>query len=172
MKQLENVRVLTTVALLVAIGIVLGFFKIPLSDQIQIYFTSIPVAITGFLFGPMVGFVSGILVDLGSFLVKPTGAFFPGFTLTVGLNGLIYGYVLWKKQGKWVEVGIAQLGVSIVSNWFGNSINLMIMYGTPLWTLLMARLPKEIIMFPIHAFMIYLAIQAIKKTKIKGLVHE
>lgn len=165
MQKLKDVRTLTTTALLIAIGIVLGLFKIPLTETIQIYFTSIPVALSGFLFGPAIGFITGILVDLGSFIVRPTGPFFPGFTLTAGLNGLLYGMLLYKKQGTVKEIGIAQVAVSLISSWIANSCNLFVMLHTPLAVLLVSRLPKEIIMTPIHGLMVYLGIQAVSQIR-------
>lgn len=168
MKKLQDVKTLTTAALLVAIGIVLSLYKIPLSETIQIYFTCIPLAISGFLFGPAIGLCTGVLIDLGGFLVRPTGPFFPGFTIIAGLNGLIYGLFLYKKEGTILQIGIAQAIQTIFSSWIGNTINLMIMYHMPFFPLLISRIPKECIMYPIYTFFITVAIRAVSGIQQKG----
>ena len=91
---LRDIRVLTSAGLLSAIAIVLGFFKIPLTQIIEIRFMVLPVAAAGWLFGPVVGGLVGIVADVGGYLIKPTGPFFPGFTITSMLSGVIFGCVL------------------------------------------------------------------------------
>ncbi len=94
MSQLKNVKVLTTCAMLLALATVLGFFKIPITNLIEIRFSSIPLAIGGALFGPVVGAVLGAASDILQFVAKPTGVYFPGFTLTSACSGFIFGAVL------------------------------------------------------------------------------
>lgn len=43
------------------------------------------------MFGPVMGFVCGGLGDLIQFVIKPTGAYFPGWTISAALAGFIYG---------------------------------------------------------------------------------
>ena len=75
MQKLKNVRVLTVSAFLVAIATVLGFFKVPITELIEIRFQYLPIAVGGAMFGPAVGGVIGMLADVLGYLVKPTGAF-------------------------------------------------------------------------------------------------
>ena len=72
-----NTKTLTVAAMLTAVGIVLGFFKLPINQLIEIRFGSIPIALAGMMFGPGVAGVVGALTDIGGYLVKPTGPFFP-----------------------------------------------------------------------------------------------
>ena len=92
-----GVRTLTVSAMLIAIGVVLSFLRIPLSTITEVTLTGLPIAVGGFLFGPVVGFMIGALIDVCGFLVKPAGPFFPGFTLSTGLIGMIYGLFLYRK---------------------------------------------------------------------------
>ena len=64
MSKLKNVRVLTGAAMLLAIAVILSFFKISLTEVMEIRFSNIPVAVAGMLFGPGVGGVVGALSDL------------------------------------------------------------------------------------------------------------
>ena len=84
----RDIHVLTNAGLLTAAAIFLGFFKIPRTDIIEIRFASLPVAIAGYLFGPVIGGAVGALSDLGGYFLKPTGPFFPGFTITSMVSAL------------------------------------------------------------------------------------
>ena len=52
-------------------------------------FSSAVVMFSGIAFGPAMGAIVGVLTDLLSYLVRPLGAYFPPFTLTAALIGLI-----------------------------------------------------------------------------------
>ena len=94
MRKLMNTKTLTAAAMLSALGIVLGFFKIPINQLIEIRFGALPVEMAGQLFGPAVAGVVGGIVDIGGYLVKPTGPFFPGFTFSSIVGGIIFAISL------------------------------------------------------------------------------
>ena len=48
------------------------------------------------LFGPGVGGAVGALSDILGYAVRPTGPYFPGFTVTAALSGVIFGLLLGK----------------------------------------------------------------------------
>ena len=98
MDKMRNSRILTASAMLLAIAVILGFFKIPVNQFMELRFAFLPIACTGMLFGPFVGGVVGALSDILGYLVKPTGPYFPGFTVTQILSGVMYGLVLYKKE--------------------------------------------------------------------------
>ena len=58
---------------------------------LKIGFGSVANEFVYYLFGPVLGVVYGCLLDLVKFVAKPTGAFFPGFTMVTMLAALIYG---------------------------------------------------------------------------------
>ena len=82
MEKLKDVRYLTTAGLLLAAATVLGFLKIPITQLIELRFQFLPVAMAGLLMGPAVGSMVGALTDILAYLVRPTGPYFPGFTLS------------------------------------------------------------------------------------------
>lgn len=165
MEKLKDVKVLTTTALLVALGIVLGLFKIPISETIQINFMVVPYALAGFLYGPFIGALTGILVDIGGYLVRPTGPFFPGFTLVAGLSGLLYGVILFRKEPTLTRVAFAQGLQTLICGILGTTVNLVIMYGMPFWGLLVSRIPKEIILYPVYTALILLLTKVVQQIR-------
>ena len=80
-RQLKQVKTVTVCAMLGAVAIVLGSLSIELGSTLRIGFSGIPNEIVHMLFGPVVGSVFAGTMDILKYLIKPTGAFFPGFTL-------------------------------------------------------------------------------------------
>ncbi len=163
MNQLKDVRVLTTTALLVAIATVLGFFKVPVSQLVELRFAFLPIAASGMLFGPFVGGVVGLLADVLGYLVKPTGPFFPGFTIATMVEGVIFGALLYKKKLTVPRVIVANLIETVAVSLIINTINLMILYGNPFWVVLSAKLLKNAVMFPINTCLLYFVLKYLQK---------
>ena len=95
--ELKQVRTLTIMAMFGAISIVLGYFTIVIGDYIKIGFSTIAGQMVYYLFGPVVGGCFGGALDILKYIVKPTGAFFPGWTFGAILAGVLYGMVFYKK---------------------------------------------------------------------------
>lgn len=83
---------------LTAMGVVLGRF-IPILNVLtsKYDFSFAAVMLAAYFVGPLGGAVVGGLVDLIGALLFPTGAYFPGFTATAALTGLVFGLLLYKK---------------------------------------------------------------------------
>ena len=178
MKKLKDVRVLTTCALLLALATILGFFKIPITQIIEIRFGSLPVAVAGAFFGPVLGGIIGALSDVLGYLVKPTGPFFPGFTISTAVGGVIFGMILYSKDHKpsLLRIFIAQLVYTIVVGLLINTLNLYFLYGnvsagiSGYFAYMSTRLLKEIIMLPINTLLLAAVIKPAFFLKNKGAV--
>ena len=63
-------------------------------NSIKFTLSSAITMITGIVCGPLMGFFSGVIVDILTFIIKPGGgAYFPGFTIAAGLTGLMAGLI-------------------------------------------------------------------------------
>ncbi|MDQ9826908.1 folate family ECF transporter S component, partial [Acinetobacter sp. 163] len=92
LRALSRTRTITTVGLLLAIQMVLASYGvIELSDSMKVSLAHLALAPTAILFGPVAAGLQGGLSDLLGFLLKPTGPYFPGFTLSAALLGVVYG---------------------------------------------------------------------------------
>ena len=69
-------------------------FAITAYPSFKISFAGLPVKLAGYLLGPLVGAVTGFLTDIISFLFLPT-FYFPGYSLTLAITGMIPGIVMW-----------------------------------------------------------------------------
>lgn len=161
--ELKSIRNLTFCGLMMAIAVFLSLFSVQVNDIIKITFAFIPDAIVGMLFGPFTGMAFSGIADIVRYIVKPTGAFFPGFTLSAMVSGLIYGLVLYKKPIKLSRCFWAVLSVTIFSNIMLNTIWLHIMYGIGWKYLFTVRLIKELILLPINTIMIFTLSKALEK---------
>lgn len=170
-----NTQQLVTMALLVALDIVLSRFASLNLWNTRIGFGFVPVVVAGMLLGPFKAALTAAVADVIGALLFPTGAFFPGFTVTAVLRGIMYGVVLKivpeqlaKKYGvasifdapeefaskfkkDWI---LLALGTTLVDQLgFGmllNTLWLSILYGAPYSGLLVSRLPQIGILLPVE----------------------
>lgn len=109
-----------------------------------------------YLFGPVAGAVYGGVLDLVKYVVKPTGAFFPGFTLNAMLGGVLYGTILYRKPLTFRRALWADLVVALICNIFLNTLWLSMMSGKAMMVLLPMRVLKNLIKWPVDAALFYL----------------
>ena len=174
-----SVSVLTASAFLIALGVALSFLRIPLSTVTEITLTGLPIAAGGYLFGPWIGMLIGALIDICGFFAAPKGAFFPGFTISTALMGMIYGLFLYRKlwenearrksllstgeKGLVLRVILSHLLKTVFISLLLNCFWLSVFYGMSFSAVFLASIPKEAINFPIEAFLIYSVVRILKR---------
>lgn len=154
-QELRQVSTITTAAMFGAISVVLGYFTIVIGDYIKIGFSSIANEFVYYLFGPVTGGLFGGILDIMKYLVKPTGAFFPGFTVNAVLAGVLYGMILYRKPINLLRVLAAKFTVLLICNVLLSTLWLSMMYGKGFLILLPARALKNLVMWPIDSLLFY-----------------
>lgn len=154
-RELKDVRALAMTAMLLAIAVVLGFYSLQVTEFIKIGFAFLANEMTGMLFGPAVGGILGAAADILKYLVRPTGAFFPGFTISGALSGVIYGLVLYRKPLTIRRVALANGLVTVFINLCLNTYWLTLLYGDAFLAILPARAGKQLILYPIYVALFY-----------------
>ncbi|MHB8127456.1 MAG: folate family ECF transporter S component [Mobilitalea sp.] len=170
-KELKKLRTITLCAMFGAISIVLGSLTIMVADFLKIGFSFLPNEFIFYLFGPVVGAIYGATMDILTFLVKPTGTFFFGFTVSAILNGLLYGVGLYKKPLSLKRILIVNVVQMIFINILLNTYWLTILIGKGFFVLLPLRALKEFIMFPIKTILLFSLIKAVEATGILDVFH-
>ena len=154
-KQITLVALFSTLMVILTqfFSIYIPFFGI---NGSRIGFGHIPLLLSGFLLGPLAGAATGAIGDIIGGIVFPTGgAYFPGFTLSAIVVGLIPG--LGKKiAGKrilkpWMIIFIVII-TEIISSIFMNSLWISMMAGTPFWASFAARAPFSAIKAVVYGF--------------------
>lgn len=162
LKAFQNVKVITFLAIMGAVSVVLGYYTIAIGDFIKIGFSGLPNQIICHLFGPAVAGIFAGLMDIVKYLIKPTGAFFPGFTVSAVLGALIYGFAFWNQKITLLRVFLATLITALVVNVCCNTLWLSILYGKGFLALLPTRILKQVIMVPIDSVITYLVLTRLK----------
>ena len=162
----QNPRTLAITALLVSVNIVLGYHTIRFSDSLRIGFGFVTQPIVAMFFGPLVCCITGIMQDVISLMLQPTGAYIPAYSLSVGISGMFYGMVLYQKKPTILRVLSVELLVIVVGNVLLNSIALAPTVGSGFVGILPARIIKNILVFPIQSIVVYLILSFMKKNKL------
>lgn len=112
MSENENgitLRRLTVSALLIALDVVFTRLLAINTPLMKIGLGFAAVAVSAMLYGPAWAALTAALGDLIGALLFPTGAYFPGFTLTAALTGLIFGLFLYRREKSWLRAFFAAL---------------------------------------------------------------
>lgn len=148
--------------ILLALLIVLNRFVSIKTQLLVIDLTFIPLMMGSIWLGPKYTTLIAVLGDFLGAMLFPFGAYFPGFTVSAGLVGLIYGIFLYKKQGKEmtnkqfiIRLIISNLLVLGVVRIFITSLWLKILYGQAFWVIVSTRVLTQVIMFPICVVTIF-----------------
>ena len=166
---MKNVRVLTTAGMLLAISVVLGFFKIPITELIELRFSFLPIACGSMLFGPVVGGIMGAASDIMGFVARPTGPYFPGFTISAAIQGIVYGLILYKKPVTVRRIVTAQLIDTVLISLVLNPLWLSMLYGQGFWAVLTARMVKTAVMFPINTVLLMSLLKPAQRYEMKHM---
>ncbi len=163
-EELKDTKKLTAVGMLTAVAVLLGFFAtIQIGDSLKIGFSFVANELTAMFFGPVTGGIMAGVSDILKLIVKPTGAYFPGFTVSAVLGGMIYGFILYKQPISLKRIIIAKLIVTIFINTLLNTYWLSLMLGKGFLILLSGRILKQIIMLPIETFVFYIVAKPVEK---------
>lgn len=148
-----EVKTMVSCAVLIAAAIVLSRFFSINTWNLKIGFTFVPVFLAAYLFGAKGGALVGGIADFLGATLFPIGAYFPGFTLTCALNGVVYGLLLHKKQSTLrilIAVCISQLVLSLMLN----TLWISILYGSSFTALLLTRVVQCLVMLPVEFIII------------------
>ena len=169
-KELKSVRTVTTMAMFAAVGVILGSLTIQIGDFIKIGFSTIANQFVYYLFGPAAGCFYGGALDVLKYLIKPTGPFFPSWTLSAMAAGVIYGSFFYKKKLTVWRVLAAELTVSVICNMFLGTLWLDIMYGKGFFVLLPMRVFKNLVMWPVNSFLFYTMAWAMEQSGVFRMI--
>lgn len=139
-KNEEKIFTLVCLALLTAMQVVFArFLVIPIGAAMRFSLSFIPVVIAARRFGVLGSVSVYALGDLMGAVAFPTlGAYFPGYTLTAAVSGLIFGLFLRKKTTPLnviISVVLSQVCCSLLLNTMWISIQ----YGSEFLPLLASR---------------------------------
>lgn len=130
-EEFGSLKALVAMAMLLALRIALSFATtIQVTENLKIGFTIFPTAVACMMFGPVPGMFMGAAADILGLMLKPTGAYFPGYTLDAMVAGMIYGIGFYKKEKISVlRVAVILAIVTLVVNMLMTTTWISIQYG-------------------------------------------
>ena len=146
---MDKLRTLTRVALCVANQVVLARFVAVTTPALRISFEFIPAALVAMLYGPWWAMGSCACADLLGALLFPSGPYFPGFTLSAALTGLVLGLFLYPCRREWNRVLPAVLIVTLLVNICLGTYWLTFILDKGFLLMLPGRVTKNVIMVPV-----------------------
>ncbi|MEA4923422.1 MAG: folate family ECF transporter S component [Eubacteriaceae bacterium] len=152
---------LVVMAFMIALEIILTRFLSINTPILRIGFGFVPVAMLGIMYGPLWAGAAYAVGDLIGAALFPTGAFFPGFTATAFLTGMVYGSIMHKKKASWKRALAASAIVVLILNLCLDTFWLSILMGNGVLALIPVRLIKAAVMLPVETVMITLVWQKV-----------
>lgn len=167
----EKIFRLCCLGVLIAMQVVLARFAvIPVGDMMRFSTSFIPVVIAARLFGVWGGMAVYGIGDLVGAIAFPTGgAFFPGYTVTAAIVGLIFGLFLRPVQREEsakernVKIVLSVFCTQLIGSFLMNSFWRSFQTGTPYTAVLMTRLPQCLVSLVIQTVFMVLFLDKICK---------
>jgi ECF transporter S component (folate family) len=160
---------------LIALQIVLGNLVQIAFVEKQMNLGFLPIAVAGYLLGPVGGMIVAVLGDVLGTVLFGTGAYFPGFTVTALVVGFLYGWMMSPRYQQWiprvvhnryVELAVrAFLAASIAAIVYIllNSYWLTFLYSKSYLVFLVGRLPFNLAEIPVFTVVIMLTCAALNR---------
>lgn len=164
-KELKSVKNLAVASLLITMKLILDLFTIQLNQALHLSFEFLPFASLSMLFGPVTGAMCGGLSDIINYIMNPKGAFFPGFTISAMVSGIIYGISFYKKEISIKRCIFAEIAIVVIVDILLNTFWLSLLYGKGFFVLLPMRIIKNLVMIPINVAMMYFVLKLVDKVK-------
>lgn len=169
-KNREMIKKLVTIAMLVAISIVISsaFKALNLgSGPLRVTFENFTIILSGILYGPIVGGIVGLLTDLSSFIVTPqTAVFLPVVTLGATMVGVVSGIVskfIVRKKGA-MQIVLSGAAAHLIGTLIIKTVGLFPIFGV----LTFGRIPIYLIIAPIEIALLCMLLKRDSFARIVG----
>ena len=153
---MNSTRKLVFVGILIALDVILTRFFSITTPIVRVGFGFVAVSLGAMLYGPIIGGVVGAVADLIGMMLFPQGTYFPGFTISAFLGGVIYALFLHKKPKTIINIALAVLTITIVVNLGLNTLWLSMLTGNAVFAIIMPRIVKQLVLLPIQVLTIYI----------------
>lgn len=132
---------------------------------VRLSLSQVPLVLSGIILGPLYGGFCGALSDLVGFPINSQGAYFPGFTISAALMGIVPGLVGKLIRDRWnlISLSITIIITTVLTSTILNSLWVYILSGSAAIVLLPPRIVANIIMIPIYIFMVNIFLKHYKR---------
>lgn len=158
----KKLRILTFAALMIAACVALSYVpSIPIGDGgVRVTWGFLARSVCGMVGGPITALVFGLAEDTVSFMIHPTGAYFPGYALTTMLGTMIYALFLYRAKPTLMRVFLAKLFTNVLNVFLG-SLWSAILYSKGYLYYMTTSFWKNLISLPVQTVMLFLLLKAL-----------
>ncbi len=186
---------IVTLSVLVALQVVLTRFCSFNAWNVRIGLGFTALVIAAIFYGPAAAAVVGGLGDFIGSIAFPTGSYFPGFTLTQILMGLVFGFALYRKfynlplfsfggtpekadstalsgtaASQLLRIAVAVLINQCILSLLLNTLWISVLYGSSFTGLLSTRALQAAVTAPIQMIIISVLQGILKRADIRSLL--
>lgn len=167
-------RQMTLASMLIALQVVLGKLSVGDPAVVKVGLGFIATALIGYFLGPWIGGLAMVINDLiSNTILSSRTLFFPGFTLSAFISGVIAGMFLYNQKVTWQRALVYEFFQILVTNVIFTTLWIYLMSlsssstGRTFMALLSVRLPKEIITWPIEALIVFVILRQVAKIDLR-----
>ena len=150
----KDIHSLVLMSFFVSLYAVFSWFAIYITNDLRFNLTFMPTAWAAAIFGPVAGGITGVFGDVLGWIIRPTGPFFPGFTVSGFVTGVIFGLYLFKKEITLKRAILAAISVVLLVEIGLNTIWVMMLFGNAFKVLIAGRLIKALIILPVQVMVL------------------
>ena len=161
-RSINALETLVCLAVLTALQVILSRFLSIQMWNMKFGFSFIPVMLAANLYGPIGAAVVYGAGDLIGALLFPTGTYFPGFTLTAVITGIIWGFLL-KGKIKPLKAIISVVIAQSCCSFLLNSYWISYISGSPYVSQLAVRWPQSLGYAVVHLIFIFALLERLGK---------
>lgn len=158
--ELKRTASLVGSALMAALNVVLNSFTVPIGNLLEIGFALVSLAACAYMYGPWLAGIAGAVADVIGYMLRPSGGFFPGFTLNELVRGILFGFWFYKQPVRLWRVSAACVLDTAIISFLLNPIWLNTMYGAPFFS--QARAVTALLKLPFSIALIYCLLKALE----------
>ena len=119
---------ITVSAMLIAFDVVFTRLLAVNVLWVKLGFGFAAVALCAMLWGPAWAGLCAAIGDLVGSLLFPAGGYFPGFTVTAAITGVIYGLFLYRERPSFVRCFLAALSNTVLVTLILNSLMIILVF--------------------------------------------
>lgn len=164
----RKLKVVVFCALCMAASVVMGYFYVPIAENLTIRFTYLATATAGLIAGPIGALVYGFTVDILDFFMNPQGSFFFGYTLSAMFGALFYALFFYRQRITILRIALCRICVNYLVNVLLGAFWSSVLYSKGYIYYLGKSLVKNTIMLPVEVVIMVvffgLLLPAIKST--------
>lgn len=159
--SMKQLNMLVFAALMVAMARALSLIpSIPIG-QTKLSFGFLARALCALVGGPVLGLAYGFAEDILGFILKPTGDFFFGYTLSTMAGVLVYALCFYRARITVWRIVLANLLVNVFVNAVMGSAWTTIMRGGGYWGWFSFSLMKNLVTVIPKSILLYILFQAL-----------